>query len=289
LYAKQENCFHSYHEVVIKTENSNCTNLEFDHLEYYQAPSKEEILTVIQRKKNGKSTTDLKNEIIKGGGIKMVNTIYPLIDEFWKKEVAAEQWNGGSISSIWKGKGDKEKLENHKGITVSSAIGTIPEEIINNRFLNVIPFTQFQAGGRKGCSPCDHVFIIRLIILYALKFRQKIILTFYDVQKAYDRADVSDMMHIAWPSGVKGKLWRPARALNTNLTACVKTKFGPTRRIDRGGGGKQGGQIILTLFSKLMDTIEDQNIGIEIEGEKNSNMLFLDDVATVAEGKNSRR
>ena len=290
LYAKQENTFHPYHEVVIQAENSNCSNLDFDHLEYNQVPSKAEILTVIQKKKNGKSTTDLKNEIIKGGGIEMVNTIYPLIDEFWRSEIPAEQWNEGSISSIWKGKGDKEKLENHRGITVSSAIGTIPEEIINNRFLEIIPFTQFQAGGRKGCSPCDHVFIIRSIISYALKFRRKIILTFYDVQKAYDRADVPDMMHIAWQSGVKGKLWRLAKALNTNLTARVKTKFGPTRRIDRGGGGKQGGQIIVTLFSKLMDTltddmIEDQNIGIEIEGKKISNMLFVDDVATLAEGK----
>ena len=98
------------------------------------------------------------------------------------------------------------------------------------------------------------------------------------------------MFDILWKNGAKGKLWRLARSLNVSLTARVKTKHGITRKITRGGGGKQGGQIIVTLFSKLMDTLtddmqEDDEMGVKIENEKIANLLFVDDVATLAEGK----
>lgn len=294
LYAIMEPIAHPYHDEVVSSTSEHLSSEDYENLEYNRVPMRAEVEEVIKGKKTGKSTTDLKNEMLKRGGIEMTDAIVPLVERFWNEEKVPDQWNHGIITSVWKGKGDKEKLENHRGITVSSSVGTIPEEIINKRLVDIIPFTQFQAGGRKGCSPCDHVFIIRSIISFAMKMRKKIILTFYDVEKAYDRADIADMMHIAWKNGVKGKLWRLARSLNLNLTAHVKTKYGPTRKIIRGGGGKQGGKIIVTLFSKMMDTlseemIEDNAMGIEIESEKIANVLFVDDVATMAEGRQQQQ
>ena len=40
-------------------------------------------------------------------------------------------------------------MSNQRGITVSSTIGTIAEEIIFNRISKIVHFTQAQAGGRK--------------------------------------------------------------------------------------------------------------------------------------------
>jgi hypothetical protein len=40
----------------------------------------------ICRKKNGKSTTDLPNELLKGGKDPMVDILYPVIQTFWKHE-----------------------------------------------------------------------------------------------------------------------------------------------------------------------------------------------------------
>ena len=163
-------------------------------------------------------------------------------------------------------------------------------EIIDKRLNQTIKFSQFQAGGRKGCSTVDHIFIIRGIISYALHMKKRIFLTMFDVEKAYDRADVEDMMHIAWQDGVKGKLWRLTRALNTELTANVKTKHGMTRKIIRESGGKQGGKIIVTLFSRLMDSLSeeldnDASTGIMINDKKLNDLLYVDDALTVAEGK----
>ena len=79
--------------------------------------------------------------------------------------------------------------------------------------------------------------------------------TFYDVAKAYDRADVEDMLVTAWEHGVKGKLWRLMKSLNTNLTARIKLRHGMTRKIERKAGGKQGGKNFGFLFAKMMDVL----------------------------------
>ena len=39
--------------------------------------------------------------------------------------------------------------------------------------------------------------------------------TFYDVSKAYDWADVNDMLVTVWERGLRGKLWRLMKNLNT--------------------------------------------------------------------------
>ena len=79
----------------------------------------------------------------------MVKFIYPLIETFWTEERTPKQWNTGIITNIWKGKGDRELMANQRGITVSSSISTIPEEILSNRISKLAHFTQAQAGGRK--------------------------------------------------------------------------------------------------------------------------------------------
>ena len=80
--------------------------------------------------------------MLKKPGETMTKFIYPLVTTIWNEEVIPKEWNKGQITSLWKGKGDKEKLENYRGITVSSAVGTIPEEILDNRIQRTIHFTQ---------------------------------------------------------------------------------------------------------------------------------------------------
>ena len=172
---------------------------------------------------------------------------------------------------------------------MSSAIGTIAEELIYNRIIQKIQFTQAQAGGRKGVCTADHVFIVRSIIAIAKKQKRNIIITFYDVVKAYDRADTDDIMYSISKSGVKGKLWRLTRAMNEGLTAHVNTKAGPTRQIQRETGGKQGGKLIVPLFAKMMDNlVEDMecnpDLGVQFSDVIIRALLYVDDAITIAEG-----
>ncbi len=54
-----------------------------------------------------------------------------------------------------------------------------------------------------------------------------------DVRKALDKVDNEDLLTIMWEKGLRGKTWRILNNLNTDLTASIKTKYGPTREIKK--------------------------------------------------------
>ena len=288
LYSKGEVPPHPFHEYVRKTvqalSQENSDSGQIDAL-----PTKAEIKQAIENKKNKKATSDWKNEVIKKGGGPMVDLIYPVIKAFWNEEEAPKQWNEGVITNVWKGKGDREKMENQRGITVSSSIGTTVEEIMTNRLMQTIQFTQAQAGGRKGGSTTDQVFILKAIITVALKKGWELMVTFFDIKKAYDRANMDDMLHVIHEHGFRGKIWRLTKTLNEGLTARVKTKAGLSREIKREKGGKQGGKLMVPMFAKMMDTLPEElenqaGIGIMVENLKLCCLEYVDDVVTLAIG-----
>ena len=149
-------------------------------------PTKVEIKETIMNKKNNKATTDWKNEIVKKGGDEMVDLILPAMKAFWDEETPPVQWNQGVITNVWKGKGDREKMDNQRGITVSSSICTIAEEIKSNQLLDTVQFSQAQAGGRKGGSTTDQVFILKALIAKSMKTGEELFVTLFYIKKVYD-------------------------------------------------------------------------------------------------------
>ena len=285
---------HWYHDYVKKKYQEFENNRDYEEQWYNEVPSKETIGEIVQAKKNKKATTDFPNEILKRGGDELIDCLYPVITNFWQNEIAPKEWNLGLISSIYKGKGDREKLQFHRGITVSSAVSMILEEAICQRMVKLIPFTQAQGGGKKGTSTRDHVFLLRGAMTYAMKNKWQMFITYYDVTKAYDRADIEDMLVTTWEHGLKGKLWRLMKALNTNLTAKIKTRHGLTEEISRIAGGKQGGKNFGFLFAKMMDVMaeemeKDPIFGVKFEELVIALLEWVDDVATFAIGSEQQK
>ena len=121
-------------------------------------------------------------------------------------------------------------MENQRGITVSSSVGTIAEEIITNRLTATVKFSQAQAGGRKGGNALDHIFILKSMISLALHKGQDLILTFFDIKKAYDRANMQDMLCIVNEQGFDGKIWRLTKSLNETHGAPFRKNDGHSTR-----------------------------------------------------------
>ena len=96
--------------------------------------------------------------MLKRPGDAMVDFIYPLIRTSYIDEEIAKIWNKGLITSLWKGKGDREQLPNHRGITTSSSIGTIMDSVIDSRIERTFEFTQAQGGGKK-VHPAVTIFL----------------------------------------------------------------------------------------------------------------------------------
>ena len=95
------------------------------------------------------------------------------------------------------------------------------------------------------------------------------------MHKAYDHADIENMLHIIWKSGTRGKLWRILKDLSTNLKAVIKTRFGLSREITRKNGGLQGSSLTGRLFSKQMDTLSEEFINNRTEAIKINDDLSI--------------
>ena len=230
---------------------------------------------------------------MKRTGETMIRFLYPLIKSIWQNEIIPSRWNTGAITSIWKGKGDREDLSNQRGITTSSAIGTIIDTLIDSRIARVVPFTEAQGGGKKGAMTCDHLFILRAIMCISQKQKRPTFITFFDVKKAYDNVDNADMLNIMWQKGLRGKAWRILKNLNEGLKANIKTRFGPTRTIEMAIGGKQGSRLTGRMFSKLMDTlaeeIEPTGEGFQLDHSLTiAYLLWFDDVISCVEGNDNQ-
>ena len=177
---------------------------------------------------------------------------------------------------------------------MSSAIGNILEAIIDKRMESIVKLTEGQAGGKRGACTADHLFLLRGMMSIAIAKKQNLFITFYDVAKAYDQADIDNMMHVMWESGVRGKIWRIVRAFSTNQTAIIKTRYGPTRKIIRENGGRQGSRLTCRLFSRQMDILSEKFINEYDEKYKiNINLSigcleFVDDALTCTSGKSNQ-
>ena len=98
------------------------------------------------------------------------------------------QWKEAEIISLYKGKGDREKMEYRRCITLASNIEKLFERVINNRLVKNLDFTEGQAGGRKKRSTTDQLFILKSVIKEAKIEKKKLYITHIDIEKAYDKA-----------------------------------------------------------------------------------------------------
>ena len=294
LYAKKPIMSRPYHTWVENSMIAHSNNYDFDNLPYNSTPSIHEISDIVANKKNGKSTSDFPNEFLKRPGVVMESILYPLIEAIWEEEKVPDKWNKGIITSLWKGKGDKELLKNHRGITVSSSIGSILEELLDNRIEQLVPLTQAQGGGKKQSSTCDHLFLLRAMMTISLKQKRQTFITFFDVAKAYDHVDNNDLLSVMWEKGLRGKSWRLLNELNKNLKATVKTKYGETNEIDMDIGGRQGSRLTGRMFAKMMDLLAEEVIasgeGFNLTKDFMIGiLLWIDDVISCVEGVENQK
>ena len=128
------------------------------------------------------------------------------MNKVFNEEKIPEEWQKGEIIIIYKGKGEKGKCSNERGITLASNMGKVFERLINNRIKDEIRMTEAQAGGQVGKSTADHINILNSIINHSKrKKKQNLCIAFLDVTKAYDKAWLNAIMYTVHKNGLEGK------------------------------------------------------------------------------------
>ena len=199
-----------------------------------------------------------------------------------------EEWQEGNIKRLYKGKGEKGKCSNERGITISSNYGKVYERMINERILKKLNITDSQAGGKRGAATVDHIVLSKEIFNEAKKQKKNVESALLDVTKAYDKAWLTGIMEVLYKQGLTDNHWTIVKRLNENLTAKLQTKYGLTRTIKILDSIRQGGVLSTTMYGILMDEIskelqeKSQGITIAENGIKQGSLLWVDDVFLIA-------
>ena len=91
-------------------------------------------------------------------------------------------------------------------------------------------------------------------------------------------------MYVMHERGLKSKLWKTVKELNSNLLTTVITKHGPTRKIKITDSIRQGGVLSVTMYALMMDetnkALKQTDLGIKIPGSNTRIpcLLRMDDV-----------
>ena len=95
-------------------------------------------------------------------------------------------------------------------------ISKIFEKLILNRLRKNIEngFSEAAAGGRKGRSTLDHLFVCQAVIDYYKYIKCNINLVFLDLEKAFDKLCLKSCVLDLYKSGVKGKYLKSIDELN---------------------------------------------------------------------------
>ena len=277
---------------VFDTVNSYQKQFQYDHLEENREIQIEEINHAIKQLKQNKACgpDQLPNEIFIQGGRSMEQILCRIFNEIYADENIPDEWKNLEIITLYKGKGDRELMQNRRGITLSSNVEKLFERVLNNRLVKILEFSEGQAGGRKQRSTVDQLFILKSLINEAKINKKRLYITFIDVEKAYDKTWKELIMYILWEKNVTGKLWRIIKKLNEDLTSqCKSTNFGISEKFIITSSLRQGGVLSVTEFAKMMDTLNEllmsKNYGVQYGNEKIPSLLLVDDVAILSETK----
>ena len=101
--------------------------------------------------------------------VKILNKIFHSVD-------FPEEWAVGIIVTLFKG-GERNDLNNYRGITLSSVIGKLLVGILNERLTKFVEKYKIvhenQAGFRKGYRTTDHIFTLYSVINHTVNVKKK--------------------------------------------------------------------------------------------------------------------
>lgn len=101
-------------------------------------------------------------------------------------------WYTAEVLSFFK-KGDRNNIQNYRGITLFTAAYKTYSNIINNMLKIVIHLllVEEQAGFRTGCSCTDNTFTLKQMKHKSREYNLETHIAIIDFQKAFDKIDRS--------------------------------------------------------------------------------------------------
>lgn len=125
-------------------------------------------------------------------------------------------------------RGDKEKVENYRGITLLYTAYKIYAEILRKKLKKEIELKgmlpEGQAGFRKGKSTIDNIFILNHLIQRKKRKGEKKIYMFADLKAAFDKVDREMLWKTLKRKGIKTKAVSRIEKIYEETVMAVRTR-----------------------------------------------------------------
>ena len=112
---------------------------------------------------------------------------------------------------IYKNKGDINDPDNYRRITILSCFGKLFTAVLNKR-LNNYKYLEStgllieeQAGFRKHYSTADHIFSLKMLIVFYLYKKKRLYCAFIDYSKAFDSVNRVALWRKLLSNNIDGK------------------------------------------------------------------------------------
>ena len=243
-------------------EDFSSINLEDENNILNRKASKEEIDLCILNIKNGKSSGEDKilNEYIKSTkGISL--PIYEkLFNVVFDSGLLPNAWLEGSITPIYKNKGDRKMVQNYRPITILSCLEKVFTAVLNRRLTLFLDTNETllenQAGFRKNYSTTDHIFVLNSLIEILKASKQKLFCAFVDFSQAFDSIWRVGLWRKVLFNSVNGKFFCIIHSMYENIKSCVKLDNPSSSFFASECGVRQGENLSSLLFSLYLNDLE---------------------------------
>ena len=158
----------------------------------YNAPFEmqelEKVLTSLKTKKSP-GIDSISNEMYTSSGYEFKKSVLKAINKVFTTGQTPRDWKKIIVRTIYKKKGNRKVIKNWRGIFLTVSIRKIYEKLMLNRQISVIEkgFSEAAAGGRKGRSTLDHLFIWQAINDYYKYIKFAVTFVYLDLEKAFDK------------------------------------------------------------------------------------------------------
>ena len=217
------------------------------------------------------------NEMIKHLGPTARQKLLELFNLSWKTGIFPSAWKEAIIIPILKKNKDPTKKTSYRPISLLSCLGKTLERMVNKRLMwhletnNLI--TKEQTAFRKNRNTEDQLIYLAQSIENAFQEKKKVVATFIDLSKAFDKVWKKGLLLKLLTSGIAGRMFNWIKSFLWHRTARVKLNGSLSHTVKIREGVPQGGVISPTLFVVFINDIT-QGLSRHI-----SRALHADDVA----------
>ncbi|XP_017879159.1 trichohyalin-like, partial [Ceratina calcarata] len=188
--------------------------------------------------------------------------IKKVIKRVWKGEGFPKEWRRGVIVPLHK-KGDYQKVENYRGITLLNTAYKIYAAVLNERIKKNLEDEQSlddtQAGFRRHRGVVDNVYILQHVVEKELKRKGgKIFAFFIDLKSAFDKVDRRKVWLAMRERGIREGLIERTKEIYEETRNTIRLENGMTEEFWTEEGVRQGCILSPTLFITFLADLEEE-------------------------------